>query len=88
MRVLHIGPVTPEYGGKSIGGVAIHLIDLSRYLHQKGHEIFVLASNCDDNYEKELNGIKIYGRKKNLYLNYLKDSLFELNLIKKPEKDF
>jgi len=88
VRVLHIGPVTPEYGGKSIGGVAIHLIDLSRYLHQKGHEIFVLASNCDDNYEKELNGIKIYGRKKNLYLNYLKDSLFELNLIKKTRERF
>lgn len=63
MRILQIGPVPPEAGGRTQGGVASHLWALSSYLSQKGHTIGVLGDNllAEDASPLEVDGIQLFG---------------------------
>ncbi|MHB9002570.1 MAG: glycosyltransferase family 4 protein [Coriobacteriia bacterium] len=45
MRILQIGPVPPEWGGRDTGGIATHLAGLSAHLAARGHDVSVLADN-------------------------------------------
>lgn len=47
MRILQVGPLPPELGGKRAGGVATHLVELSVRLQSSGHEVAVLADYAD-----------------------------------------
>jgi len=45
MRILQIGPVTPEFGGRDTGGIATHLHGLAVHLAECGHDVGVVADN-------------------------------------------
>lgn len=45
MRILQIGPVTPELGGRDTGGIATHLHGLAVHLAARGHDVGVAADN-------------------------------------------
>ena len=45
MRILQIGPVPPECGGRDTGGIATHLIGLATHLAARGHDVGVIADN-------------------------------------------
>ena len=45
MRILQIGPVTPELGGRDTGGIATHLHGLAVHLAERGHDVGVVADN-------------------------------------------
>lgn len=45
LRILQVGPVPPEAGGSTAGGVATHVWDVARGLSKRGHEVAVLADN-------------------------------------------
>lgn len=44
MKILQVGPVPPDWGGESVGGVATHLQALAKYLSRAGHEVTILAN--------------------------------------------
>jgi len=70
MKILQVGPIPPEIGGISKGGVATHLWELSYKLASNKHEVAIIASNYDPNLSSPVikNGVKIYGISKlNLY---------------------
>jgi glycosyltransferase involved in cell wall biosynthesis len=64
MRILQIGPLPPEVGGQTPGGIASHVWDLARRLAQRGHKVGVLAYNValsrGDPVTRD--GVEIYGR--------------------------
>lgn len=45
LRVLLVGPVSVEDGGKTMGGVAVHVSELARKLAELGHDVAVYADN-------------------------------------------
>ncbi len=45
MRILLIGPVPPEFGGRDTGGIATHNCGLAEHLAAHGHEVAVLADS-------------------------------------------
>ncbi len=45
MRILLIGPVPPEFGGRDTGGIATHNRGLAEHLAARGHEVAVLADS-------------------------------------------
>lgn len=45
MRILLVTPLTPEWGGVDIGGIAVHAQALARHLTQAGHDVAVIADN-------------------------------------------
>ena len=45
MRILQVGPIPPEVGGRTGGGVARHLWDLAAHLVELGHTVGVLGTN-------------------------------------------
>jgi hypothetical protein len=45
MKILQIGPIPPEFGGGTRGGVATHVWDLSTHLAARNHQVAVLADN-------------------------------------------
>lgn len=47
MRILLIGPIPPEFGGRSTGGIATHVQGLATHLTMRGHEVGILADNRD-----------------------------------------
>ena len=51
MRILQVGPVPPEVGGSTRGGVASHLWGLATHLAKRGHQVAILA----DNYRPSVN---------------------------------
>ena len=63
MRILQVGPVPPEVGGQTQGGVATHLWDLSAYLVKKGHTVGVLGSNtlASELSHENKGGIQLFG---------------------------
>jgi teichuronic acid biosynthesis glycosyltransferase TuaC len=63
VRILQIGPVPPEVGGKNIGGVANHTWDLSRNLFMRGHKVAIISDNisCQRNLFSIEKEIPIYG---------------------------
>jgi glycosyltransferase involved in cell wall biosynthesis len=66
MRILQIGPIPPEVGGLTRGGVATHLWGLSIHLTQRGHHVAVLADNYHSPGQKHQiqDGIVVYGKPK------------------------
>jgi glycosyltransferase involved in cell wall biosynthesis len=62
MRIMQIGPIPPEIGGKSSGGVASHLWDLSQQLAYH-HEIGIYADNLfiKSKFPVQQKNIPIYG---------------------------
>lgn len=64
MRILQIGPVPPELGGRSTGGIATHVQGLSSHLAARGHEVGILADNRDYNpaaWPQIDSGISVFG---------------------------
>ncbi|HZL05121.1 MAG TPA: glycosyltransferase, partial [Coriobacteriia bacterium] len=45
MRILLIGPVPPEFGGRDTGGIATHNRGLAEQLAQRGHGVAILADS-------------------------------------------
>ncbi|RBM25068.1 hypothetical protein DLR60_14410 [Vibrio tarriae] len=44
MKIIQIGPVTPEFGGTFVGGIATHLTQLVENISSKGIEIKILST--------------------------------------------
>ncbi|MBA7698343.1 D-inositol 3-phosphate glycosyltransferase [subsurface metagenome] len=63
MRILQVGPVPPEVGGSTRGGVASHLWGLATYLAKRGHQVAILADNYRPsvNWSVMRNSVAIYG---------------------------
>ncbi len=66
MRILQVGPIPPDVGGRTRGGVATHLWGLVTHLARQNHQIAVLADNTvtEDKGSKTQEGIEIYGRRR------------------------
>jgi len=90
MRILQVGPIPPEIGGKTVGGVATHVWDLSRHLAKRGHEVAILADNFLGSIEMPAikEGVKIYGFSKALVLKHLPSVLLNTITIYKLKKHF
>lgn len=88
MKILQIGPIPPEVGGKTVGGVATHVWDLSRHLVKRGHEVAILADNFPSHPQIPLvkEGVKIYGFSKISILKRLHLILPNLYTIYKLRK--
>ena len=88
MRILQVGPIPPEIGGKTVGGVATHVWDLSRHLAKRGHEVAILADNFPDPPEIPVikEGVKIYGFSKTIVLKHLPSVLLNPITIYKLKK--
>ena len=61
MRILLVGPVPPELGSRNHGGVARHVWDLAKALHQRGHEVEVLALGRYYRKTRIIDGIVVHG---------------------------
>ncbi|MFQ1728165.1 glycosyltransferase family 4 protein [Aeromonas veronii] len=48
MKIIQIGPVTPEFGGTFVGGIATHLTQLVEHMSRKGFEIKILSTTKKD----------------------------------------
>lgn len=55
-RILYIGPIPPEVGGSSYGGIATHLWDLANQACKHGYDVYILANTA---HSFTRNGIKI-----------------------------
>ena len=44
MRILYIGPIPPEVGGKTSGGVATYCWELAQEAFKKGYEVYIMPS--------------------------------------------
>ena len=63
MKILQVGPIPPEVGGRTTGGVATHAWELSINLAKSGHEVAILADNFPNPPQSPItkDGVKIYG---------------------------
>jgi glycosyltransferase involved in cell wall biosynthesis len=63
MRILQIGPVPPEIGGLTRGGVANHLWGLATHLAKRGHDVAILTDNyrTANQYPEIKENVEIYG---------------------------
>jgi glycosyltransferase involved in cell wall biosynthesis len=46
IRILFIGPIPPEVGGRFYGGVATHLWELATQASMRGYDVYVLADDA------------------------------------------
>lgn len=83
MRILQIGPIPPEIGGKTTGGVATHVWELSTHLAKRGHEVAILADNFRNPLEIPMvkDDVRIYGLSKALILRHLPSILPNFSTI-------
>jgi glycosyltransferase involved in cell wall biosynthesis len=90
MKILQVGPIPPEVGGKTVGGVATHVWDLSTHLARRGYEVAILADNFHNPTEIPIikEGVEIYGFSKYLILRHLPSVLLNLPIICKLKKHF
>lgn len=64
MRILQIGPIPPEVGGATFGGVANHLWSLARHLATRGHVVGVLADNARSWHgPRAIEGVRVHPRR-------------------------
>jgi glycosyltransferase involved in cell wall biosynthesis len=56
IKILQIGPIPPEIGGQSYGGVATHLWGLAKQASKNGYDVYVFADTISS---FTLDGIKI-----------------------------
>ncbi len=59
MRILQVGPIPPEVGGQTRGGVATHVWGLATHLVKRGHQVGILADNYRGAHEI-IEGVEIY----------------------------
>ncbi len=66
MRILQVGPIPPDVGGRTRGGVATHLWGLATHLARQNHQVAVLADNTvtEDKGPKTKESIELYGRRR------------------------
>ena len=66
MKILQVGPIPPDVGGQTRGGVATHLWGLATYLARQNHQVAVLADNAitEDKDSKIKEGVEIYARRR------------------------
>lgn len=57
-KILYIGPIPPEVGGKSTGGIATHCWQLATEAYKRGYEVYILA-NTTSSFTK--NGVRVMG---------------------------
>ena len=90
MKILQVGPIPPEIGGKTVGRVATHVWDLSRHLVKRGHDVAILANNFPNPPEIPLikDGVRIYGFSKTFILKHLPLALLSPFDIYKLKKHF
>jgi glycosyltransferase involved in cell wall biosynthesis len=63
IRILQIGPLPPEVGGRIRGGVATHVWNLAKHFTKLGHRVGVLAHNYSPMKDQPdvKDGVAIYG---------------------------
>ncbi|OVE84085.1 glycosyltransferase family 4 protein [Natronolimnobius baerhuensis] len=62
MRLLQLGGVPPDIGGRSAGGVVTHSWELSAQLAANGHEVALLANNVSQSsHPVRIDGVDVYG---------------------------
>lgn len=90
MKILQVGPIPPEVGGKTVGGVATHVWDLSTHLAKRGHEVAILADNFPNPTKIPVvkEGVEIYGFSKDFILKHLPSILLNRSAIYKLKKHF
>jgi len=44
IKILYIGPIPPEFGGKDSGGVATYCYELARVAFKKGYEVYIFSN--------------------------------------------
>ncbi len=54
-KILYIGPIPPEVGGKTAGGVATHNWQLAKEAAKKGYEVYILANTKCSFRKNEIN---------------------------------
>ena len=57
IKILFIGPVPPELGGKVLGGVATYCSELAKEANKKSYKVYILAATSQKSFNK--NGVKI-----------------------------
>ena len=55
-KILYIGPIPPEVGGQSAGGIATHAWQLAVQSYKRGYEVYILA-HTTSSFTKD--GIKV-----------------------------
>lgn len=93
-RILYMGPIPPEVGGKCAGGIATHCWQLATQAYKRGYKVYILA-NTASSFTK--NGIKVisppqrnkllkavYGVK--FWLTVNKNKIHSLNFFNFKEK--
>jgi len=83
MRILQVDSIPPEIGGRTTGGLAAHVWELSTHLAKRGHEVAILADNLP-NPEKApriKEEVRIYGFSIKHIRRFLPLALFELPKI-------
>ncbi|MBC7095437.1 glycosyltransferase family 4 protein [Thermococcus sp.] len=65
MRILQVGPIPPEVGGKTAGGVATVVWELSRNLTSMGHRVSIIVTNPGFGEPTEVDNITLYPLSKN-----------------------
>lgn len=90
MKILQVGPIPPEIGGKTVGGVATHVWDLSMHLAKRGHNVAILADNFLNTPAIPIikDGVKVYGFSKAFVLKLLPSVLSNSITIYKLKKHF
>jgi len=90
MKILQIGPIPPEIGGRTAGGVATHVRELSTHLVRRGHEVAILADNFRNPPEVPVveDGVRIYGLSKALILKHPPSVLPNLSAIYRLKRHF
>ncbi|MDJ0840994.1 MAG: glycosyltransferase family 4 protein [Acidobacteriota bacterium] len=61
MKILLIGPVPPDVGGDTSGGVATHTWGLAAHLVEAGHRVAVLADNLPNGEQDKAKGVRLFG---------------------------
>lgn len=56
IKILYIGPIPPDIGGESAGGIATHAWQLAVHSYKRGYEVYILA-NTTSSFAKD--GIKV-----------------------------
>lgn len=55
-KILYIGPIPPEVGGRTHGGIATHAWELAIQAHKRGYDVYILA-NATSSFVKD--GVKV-----------------------------
>jgi glycosyltransferase involved in cell wall biosynthesis len=90
LKILQIGPIPPDAGGKTIGGVQTHVWDLASHLAKRGYEVAILSDNFPVSPETPAikDGVRIYGVSGAFVLKHIALVLQNLSVIRGLKKHF